>query len=195
MATAWVWSNPSNHAQIRTNAQTTATLPTEPEKRSGRTLPAHLQKPSIRIRKSTRALELYEGASLVRSYRVGLGFAPSGDKRAEGDGRTPEGVFYVCTRKDQSKYTRSLGLSYPNMEDAERGMHEGRITRAEYEAIAIAICQKRCPPWNTPLGGAICIHGSGALRDWTLGCIALDDADMLELFEVIPMGTEVIVEP
>lgn len=153
-----------------------------------------LAAPLLVVRKSTRTLELYDGPDLLRTYRIGLGLVPEGDKLAEGDGRTPEGRFYVCTRKDESRYTRSLGLSYPNMEDAERGMHEGRITRAEYEAIAVAIRLKRCPPWNTPLGGAICIHGSGAQSDWTQGCVALDDADMLELYELIPMGTEVVVE-
>ncbi len=84
-------------------------------------------------------------------------------------------------------------LSYPNAEDAARGLAAGLITRAQHQAIASAIKAGRMPPQDTPLGSWIEIHGRGSSRDWTLGCVALDDGDMRELFEACPVGTAVII--
>ncbi len=58
-----------------------------------------------------------------------------------------------------------------------------------------AIDNGRCPPWNTRLGGEIFIHGRGSGSDWTLGCVALDDADMKELYDAVSLGTPVIIHP
>jgi L,D-peptidoglycan transpeptidase YkuD (ErfK/YbiS/YcfS/YnhG family) len=58
-----------------------------------------------------------------------------------------------------------------------------------------ALEAKARPPWDTPLGGEVFIHGRGSESDWTFGCVALDDADMKELFATIPKGTPVIIEP
>jgi hypothetical protein len=68
------------------------------------------------------------------------------------------------------------------------------------EARARALCQQRnrsgrCPPWNTPLGGAIGLHGGGTWRDWTLGCIALNDADIEILYLLLQIGYPVRIEP
>ncbi|MGH9903656.1 MAG: L,D-transpeptidase family protein, partial [Pyrinomonadaceae bacterium] len=122
------------------------------------------------------------------------GFDPKADKEKEGDGRTPEGDFYVCVKNAKSAYYLSLGLSYPNVEDAERGLRDNLITRAQYQRIVNAIKGKRTPPWDTPLGGEIFIHGRGSQSDWTLGCVALEDAEMKELFDAIPLGTPVRIE-
>ncbi len=69
----------------------------------------------------------------MRTYRVGLGFSPVADKQREGDGATPEGEFYVFVKNDKSAYYLSLGVSYPNVEDAERGLRDGLITKAQYD--------------------------------------------------------------
>lgn len=156
------------------------------------TLP--LAQPKIVVVKSKRRLMLNSQGKLVRVYRVGLGLSPVEDKVKEGDRRTPEGTFYVFTKNDKSNYYLSLGLSYPNAEDAERGLRDGLIDPEQYNQILAAIRKKLAPPQNTPLGGEIYIHGNGSRSDWTWGCVALDDEDIRELFNVVPIGTEVVIE-
>src|ERR1700733_5222804 len=104
----------------------------------------------IVVKKSARKLFLFDGENLIRSFDIALGFAPDGDKETEGDGKTPLGEFYVAAKNPESKYTLGLGLSYPNLEDAERGLKSGLITQEQYDAIALAIGEKRMPPQDTP---------------------------------------------
>lgn len=151
--------------------------------------------PRIAVTKSKRQLALYSGEKLVRLYNVGLGFSPKDDKARQGDGCTPEGSFYVCVKNPQSSFYLSLGLSYPNKEHAERGLRDRVITRAQYNEIISAIERGERPPWNTPLGGEIFIHGHGSQSDWTWGCVALDNDDMKELYDAVPKGTKVVIEP
>ncbi len=82
--------------------------------------------PRIVVTKSERRLDLFDGPELVASYRVVLGFEPIGDKERKDDGRTPEGEFFVFVKNSKSKYHLSLGLSYPDTGDAERGLAAGR---------------------------------------------------------------------
>ena len=154
-----------------------------------------LVNPSILVTKSKRRLALYSGEELVRMYTVGLGFSPKADKARQGDGCTPEGSFYVCVKNPQSSFYLSLGLSYPNKEHAERGLRDRIITRAQYNQIMSALQRRERPPWNTALGGEIFIHGNGSQSDWTWGCVALDNDNMKELYDAIPKGTPVVIEP
>lgn len=147
------------------------------------------------VLKSERRLELLQDGRVVKTYPVGLGTNPTGTKLRQGDGRTPEGTFYVCVKNAHSQYYRSLGLSYPTPADAARGLAGKLITRSQHDAILAAHKKRTTPPWNTPLGGEIFIHGNGSSSDWTLGCIALDDADMKELFATIAKGTVVEIRP
>jgi murein L,D-transpeptidase YafK len=158
-------------------------------------LPKSIKDPRITVIKSRRRLMLYSGNNLLRTYTVGLGFSPLGDKERQGDGRTPEGSFYVCSKNDKSRYYLSLGLSYPNEEDAERGLGAGLISRADRDRIVSALRRRSVPPWNTRLGGEIFIHGHGSSSDWTLGCVALENEEMRELFFAVPKGTPVRIEP
>lgn len=151
--------------------------------------------PHIVVKKRARQLLLFDGDEPLRVYRVGLGFTPTGDKQRQGDGRTPEGSFYVCVKNAASKFYRSLGLSYPDKARAAQGLRDGLINRAQHDAIIAALDRKQRPPWDTRLGGEIFIHGNGSANDWTWGCVALDDEDMGELFEAIPKGTTVVIEP
>ena len=140
-------------------------------------------------------MELFDGDQLIRHYKIVLGFSPKGDKETEGDGRTPEGEFFVFTKNPKSKFHLSLGLSYPSREDAERGLKEGLISQDEYAEIVAAIAEERMPLQKTKLGGEIYIHGGGTASDWTEGCVALDNDEMAELFEAIPVGTKVTIIP
>ena len=161
--------------------------------------PAPLKLPltdlKIVVSKSKRLLTLFSDGRVVRVYRIALGANPSGDKEREGDGRTPEGEFYVCVKNGRSNFYLSLGLSYPGREDAERGLRDRLVTRVQYRRIVAAATRKRRPPWDTALGGEIFIHGGGTSNDWTAGCVALDNPDMRELFDSVPLGTPVSITP
>ena len=147
------------------------------------------------IFKGKRQLELYSEGAVVRTYRVGLGLNPVDDKEREGDRATPEGDFYIFTKNPKSAYYLSLGISYPNIEDAERGLRSGLITRAQHDQTVSAIKKKAAPPQYTALGGLIYIHGNGAASDWTWGCVALENEDIKELYESVELGTPVTIKP
>jgi lipoprotein-anchoring transpeptidase ErfK/SrfK len=153
-----------------------------------------LRRPAVVVRKAAGRLTVYDGARPVKTYPVVTGAEP-GDKRREGDRRTPEGLFYICVKNPRSRFTRSLGLSYPTAEDAERGLREGLIDRATYRAIVRAVRARRRPPWKTALGGEIMIHGGGTDRSGTLGCVGMADADIRELYRALPVGTPVEIRP
>src|SRR6188474_504764 len=97
-------------------------------------LSSKLENPRLVVKKSERKLEVFDGEKLVKIYKIVLGFAPEGDKVQEGDGKTPLGEFYVFTKNDQSKYYFSLGLSYPSLDDATRGLRENLISPEEHDA-------------------------------------------------------------
>ena len=137
---------------------------------------------TLLIEKAKRRLTLYAGHRVLLHCRVALGRCPLGHKRQEGDGRTPEGIYTLCLIKEQGKYGRSLGLSYPNRRDADAALQEGRIDLATHEAILSRLSAGQRPPWGTPLGGEIYIHEGGVASDWTQGCIALESDAMDILF-------------
>lgn len=202
------------------NMQTSSTTTTVSQqvKITGDSLPP-LVAPRIVVAKSARELTLYDGMKVVRKYSCCTG-SIAGDKEREGDRKTPQGQFFVCYKNPTSKYVRSLGLSYPNPEDAARGLQSGIITKAQHDALiagnhetfAFASneeAQALTRPdgivtianvdweslWKTPLGGEIMIHGTGATRAGTAGCVGMENADILELFEAIPLGTPVTIRP
>lgn len=155
----------------------------------------NLTHPRIVVIKHERRLDVYDGDRLAACYRIGLGGRPEGHKQREGDNRTPEGQYYVCAKNPHSRFHLSLGLSYPNADDAAAALAGGAIDRATHEAIIEAVRDGRTPPWNTVLGGEVFIHGRGSMTDWTAGCIALDDADIEQLYGAIPVGTPVEIRP
>ena len=145
----------------------------------------------IKVYKRARKLEFWQGEALIKSFKIALGFSPEGNKMRDGDGRTPEGGYYICTKNPRSKFTLFLGISYPNMQDAHRGLTEGLISRAEYEQIKASVENRKRPDWETALGGKIGIHGMGASRDWTAGCVALEDEDIRWLWDQAAIGDAV----
>lgn len=163
--------------------------------RDSAALPSPLASPRILVKKAERKLFLYSDSKLVRTYRIGLGLSPLGDKIRQGDRRTPEGDFYIFTKNDKSAFYLSLGISYPNAAHAERGLRDKLITRSQYDTIMQALEAHQAPPQNTKLGGDIYIHGNGARSDWTWGCVALEDEDIRELFNAVPVGTPVTIKP
>ena len=145
----------------------------------------------IVVHKAARTLIVYRGDRMERHYPVALGKNSTADKAVEGDEATPLGEFYICAKNPRSKFFLSMCMSYPNAEDAERGLAANLITPAEHAAILAALARRALPPQHTRLGGEIYIHGQPAARaaapeNGTRGCIALDDTAMRELFDLSP---------
>lgn len=151
--------------------------------------------PKIYVFKENRRLLLVQDKTLVRDYHVALGPCPKGDKYFRGDGRTPEGEFYVCSKNSASHYYKSLGVSYPGPKNAESALSCGMISYNEYCSIKQANDAMRLPPANTALGGQVFIHGGGCSPDWTLGCVAVNNSAMDELFTVVQVGTPIHIMP
>ena len=143
------------------------------------------------IEKSARRLTLLdERKEPLLVFPIALGSSPEGPKERAGDGKTPEGRYFICLKK-QGKYGPSLGVSYPNAEDARRMRADAKLTAC----IEAREARGERPPWGSFLGGEIYIHGGGIAGDWTAGCIALRDEDAARLYELIPLGTPVEILP
>ncbi len=141
----------------------------------------------ILIEKAARRLRLLnDNDEIVLSFPIALGRCPVGPKEREGDGKTPEGRYFVCLKKI-GKYGPSLGVSYPNEQDAKRMNAPDELISCIRERAG----RGERPPWGSFLGGEIYIHGGGADTDWTAGCIALNDPDAQALYDAVPLGTTV----
>lgn len=155
----------------------------------------------ILIDKSDRAAYVYRGAELADEIPIDVS-ASDGDKVRRSSlndpthWRIPEGVFFVTNKNDRSQYYKAFVLNYPNAEHGARGLRDGIITEAQYQAIAVAERESRRPPMNTGLGGLIEIHGQGTGRGraWTRGCVALRNVHMDDLWDVVQVGTPVVIE-
>jgi murein L,D-transpeptidase YafK len=137
---------------------------------------------SIVIIKNKREMQVYSHRQLLKVYHVCLGPEPVGAKHFKNDGKTPEGLYHINGKNPYSHYHKCLGVSYPSPEDVGYANSFGRST-----------------------GGDIKIHGlpngKGYLvkefikTDWTLGCIALTDNEIDELYAHVAVGTWVKILP
>lgn len=132
----------------------------------------------IIVAKKRRRMFLMNGERVIRKYRIGLGFAPEGDKKIMGDGKTPEGVYYIDRRNPNSRFHLSLGISYPNARD-----------RMEAKALG-----------KNP-GGDIFIHGEAPVKpkhkgpDWTAGCISVKNHQIEDIYAMVEDGTAIHILP
>jgi len=157
----------------------------------------------IRVSKSKRTLYLYRGVDLVKKIPVDLGYNFFADKERRGGPnepdhwRTPDGVFFVAQKNPHSQFYKAFVLNYPTAEDADRGLRQGLISKAEHAAIVRAEHTFQIPPMHTALGGWIEIHGAGtgARSNWTQGCIAIQNASLDAIWDLVAVGTPVLVEP
>jgi murein L,D-transpeptidase YafK len=129
------------------------------------------------VSKSDRRMMLLHNDRVLEKYRIKLGFAPIGHKEYEGDGRTPEGSYWIDRRNPDSKFHLSLGISYPNDNDR---------TWAEVQG-------------KSP-GGDIFIHGQKDPHqrdrgDWTWGCIAVDNEEIEDIYAMVGDGTPILILP
>ncbi len=128
----------------------------------------------IQVFKGKRHMQLLHNNNLLKAYNFQLGFAPTGHKVREGDGRTPEGAYLIDRRNPYSRFHLSLGISYPNAND-----------------IAYARANGLDP------GGDIFIHGTPSravgIPDWTWGCIAVQNNEMDEIYAMVKNGTKIFI--
>ncbi len=137
---------------------------------------------SIVILKNARQMQVYHKGRLLKMYHVSLGPEPVGAKHFQNDGKTPEGIYHIDGKNPYSHYHKALGVSYPSEEDRKYARKFGR-----------------------PTGGDIKIHGlpngykgdpdDEINDDWTLGCIALNNVEIDELYEHVTVGVCVNILP
>lgn len=137
---------------------------------------------SLVVNKGARKLYALHNEEILRSFDVDLGFAPDGDKKIRGDGKTPEGTYVIDRRNPNSRYHLSIGISYPNSRD-----------------IAEARAMGKEP------GGDIFIHGqpnklkelarAKKTPDWTAGCIAVTNDEIEDLYAMVKNGTTITLRP
>ncbi len=151
----------------------------------------------IKVHKKERKLYLIKGENtIIKTCKTGLSSLNTAkDKKILGDGGTPEGRFFLCEMiktPAKPKYgARSMRISYPNIEDARRGLRNKTISMDQYLGIVKNIRLGKMPDQGTKLGGSIRIHGGGSSSDWTLGCIALSDNDIREIYKHLKKGIRV----
>ncbi|MGD0912226.1 MAG: L,D-transpeptidase family protein [Terracidiphilus sp.] len=144
--------------------------------------PAPVKADSVLILKKDHVMELLAGGRVIRTYKVALGRGGLAAKEREGDGRTPEGHYTIDEKNAASHYHKALHISYPSAEDRRRAAKLG-----------------------VSPGGAIMIHGlpdgmgwlgdTHRMYDWTLGCVAVTDAEIDEVWNMVPVGTPVEIRP
>jgi len=145
-------------------------------------LQAETKADRIIVHKKARTMELMHAGQVIKTYKVALGGDPVGPKTRQGDHRTPEGVYVIDSRNAQSKFHRSLHISYPNAADREHARKLG-----------------------VSPGGDVFIHGlpngyafvgaAHRARDWTDGCVAVTDQEIEEIWKLVDNGTPVEIRP
>lgn len=134
------------------------------------------------VLKSQRTLTLFSQRKLLRTYKVALGSSPGGAKEQEGDHKTPEGRYILDRRNGKSRFYKAIHVSYPNEQDKTKASERG-----------------------VSPGGDIMVHGlpngfgwlgaTHRAQDWTDGCIAVTNAEMDEIWELVPDGTPIEIRP
>jgi len=134
------------------------------------------------VEKAARKLHLVRNGEIFRTFRIALGIRPIGDKQHEGDFRTPEGLYFLDMRNPDSEFFLSIHISYPNREDALSARRNG-----------------------VDPGGSIMIHGQPnepsrseayyRTQDWTNGCIAVSNSDMIDIWLMTANNTPIEILP
>jgi murein L,D-transpeptidase YafK len=142
----------------------------------------HEQADSVLVVKSERKLYLLKAGRILRAFDISLGLVPTGHKQREGDFRTPEGRYFLESRNVDSDYFLSIKVSYPNEQDRARARAEG-----------------------VDPGGQIMIHGfpnqpKYDIRryqgvDWTDGCIAVSNSDMVDIWLMTRESLPIEIRP
>jgi murein L,D-transpeptidase YafK len=131
---------------------------------------------SIVVNKADRKMYLMHGNEVLESYKIKLGGNPIGHKQFEGDGKTPEGAYFINYKNPKSEFHLSIKISYPNAVDRAKAAAMGKQP-----------------------GGDIFIHGGPnqkvGRKDWTAGCIAVTDQQMEAIYAMVKTGTPIFIHP
>ena len=143
-------------------------------------LPKNSNIDTLVVYKSERKLIAFSKGKIIKTYSIALGKSPLGAKRFQGDNKTPEGIYFINGKNANSVAYKNLGISYPNNYDKLKAN-------------------------GKPTGGDIKIHGLmnnfwfvgnfHGLKDWTNGCIAVNNYEMEELFNAVEIGTIIEIKP
>jgi len=187
----WSTTSPRAHADagsetaapLQASAQLPASASLQTSAIAGSSIEAALPLADrVVVRKGERKLHLMRNGVALRTFRVALGLRPEGHKQFEGDFRTPEGSYRLTRRNPNSEYFLSIQVDYPNPQDVARARKQGLRP-----------------------GGAIMIHGQPNIPkksrdyysnvDWTEGCIAVSNSDMVEIWLMTPPDTPIEILP
>ena len=141
---------------------------------------------AIVIDKSDYELQVFDAEGWLISYPVVFGNDDLGDKLSKGDRKTPEGTFTIINKKIHGKWSRYMGIDYPTRESID--LFNSRM-------------QMGALPANAQIGGDIGIHGTwpreefavDQYQNWTMGCISLKNEHVIQLYNLVPVGTRVTI--
>lgn len=136
----------------------------------------------ILIEKQQRRMTVFYNNQKPKTYRIALGFSPMGTKVEEGDGKTPEGTYDITFKNPQSRFHRSLKLSYPSKDDWQRANQKGVHPGSDIMIHGVSERFHRIGRWH-------------AMKDWTLGCIAVTNDEIDEIYQLADVGTKVKISP
>lgn len=136
----------------------------------------------IHIEKKKRQMTVFYREQSPKTYRVALGFSPLGHKESKGDGKTPEGTYTITYKNPESRFHRSLKLSYPGPEDWKRANRKGVHPGSDIMIHGLSERFAGVGKWH-------------AIKDWTLGCIAVTNDEIEEIYRIAEVGTKVKISP
>lgn len=137
---------------------------------------------SILVEKQKHSMTVFYRDQSLKQFRIALGFSPKGHKIHEGDGRTPEGQYYIIDKNPNSKFHLSLKLSYPSPKDKQYAHKKGVNPGGNIMIHGLSPFNEQTGKWH-------------AMRDWTLGCIAVTNEEIEEIFRLADIGTPVKILP
>jgi murein L,D-transpeptidase YafK len=143
---------------------------------------AHRKIDKVLVLKSAHQLQLISDGKALKTYRVSLGKRPKGTKLQEGDQRTPEGFYWLDWRKTSDSFNLSMHISYPNISDSARARREG-VDPGSMIMIHGTPVSEEYPEWYFQT------------LDWTNGCIAMNNSDMREVWNLVKDGTMIEIRP
>lgn len=137
---------------------------------------------SILVEKHKHSMTVFYHNQPTKQYRIALGFTPKGHKVSEGDGRTPEGQYYIVDKNPNSKFHLSLKISYPSPKDKHSAKKKGLNPGGDIMIHGLSAYNSQAGKWHT-------------MRDWTLGCIAVTNEEIEEIFRLADIGTPIKIIP
>ncbi len=135
----------------------------------------------VKIDKSKRTMYLLDKGNIVRQYDVAFGESPKGHKQQEGDERTPEGLYTLDYKNENSSFYRSMHVSYPNEQDRQRAIELG----VSPGGFIMVHGQRNWLGWLAPITQKF---------NWTNGCVALTNPEMDEFMDLVKVGTKIQIE-